>query len=88
MKHLMTALVCLFAINMSAQTGFVEFPYNPDSDSDDIIGIEDLMGLLSLYGSEFNEEGTYLNNYSTAALYYSGEKTLFRFNLYHSLNLP
>ena len=72
MKHLMTALVCLFAINMSAQTGFVEFPYNPDSDNDDIIGIEDLMGLLSLYGSEFSEEGLYLSTDSTDALYHTG----------------
>jgi hypothetical protein len=72
MKHLMTALVCLFAMNMSAQTGFVEFPYNPDSDNDDIIGIEDLMGLLSLYGSEFSEEGLYLSTDSTDALYHTG----------------
>ena len=72
MKHFMTALVCLFAMNMSAQTGFVEFPYNPDSDNDDIIGIEDLMGLLSLYGSEFSEEGLYLSTDSTDALYHTG----------------
>lgn len=60
-------------MSLSAQTGFVEFPYNPDSDNDDIIGIEDLMGLLSLYGSEFSEEGLYLNADSTEAVYDGGE---------------
>jgi hypothetical protein len=68
MKHLLTAFACLFIMNMSAQTGFVEFPYNPDSDNDDMIGTEDLLGLLSLYGSEFSEEGLYLDEDSTHAI--------------------
>ena len=72
MKHFMTAFACLFAMNMSAQTGFVEFPYNPDSDNDDMIGTEDLLGLLSLYGSEFSEEGLYLSTDSTFATMHLG----------------
>ena len=52
MKHLFTLLAliaCFFALSMSAQ-----FPYNPDSDSDNLIGTVDLLSLLPLYGSEFN----------------------------------
>ena len=72
MKHLLTAFACLLAMSLSAQTGFVEFPYNPDSDNDDMIGTEDLLGLLSLYGSEFSEEGLYVNENETSALYWTG----------------
>ena len=48
MKHLLTAIACFFALSMSAQ-----FPYNPDSNSDNVIGVDDLMGLLPLYGGDF-----------------------------------
>ena len=48
MKHLLTAIACFFALSMSAQ-----FPYNPDSNSDNLVGIDDLMGLLSLFGGDF-----------------------------------
>jgi hypothetical protein len=48
MKHLLTAIACFFALSMSAQ-----FPYNPDSDGDNFIGSEDVMGLLSEYGTDF-----------------------------------
>jgi hypothetical protein len=72
MKHSLTTFACLLTMSLSAQTGFVEFPYNPDSDNDDMIGTEDLLGLLSLYGSEFSEEGLYLSTDSTDALYHTG----------------
>jgi hypothetical protein len=72
MKHLLTAFACLFAMSLGAQTGLVEFPYNPDADNDDLIGTEDLLALLSLYGSEFSEEDLYLNDDSTTAIYYAG----------------
>ena len=72
MKHLMTLLALVVAVTAGAQTGLVEFPYNPDADNDDIIGTADLLALLSLYGSEFSEEGTYLSADSTTALYYAG----------------
>lgn len=48
MKHLLTAIACCLAVAGSAQT-----PYNPDSNSDNLMGAEDLMSLLSLYGGEF-----------------------------------
>ena len=72
MKHLMTLMALVVAVTAGAQTGLVEFPYNPDADNDDIIGTADLLALLSLYGSEFSEEGVYLSADSTTALYYAG----------------
>ena len=51
----MTLLALVVAVTAGAQTGLVEFPYNPDADNDDVIGTADLLALLSLYGSEFSE---------------------------------
>jgi hypothetical protein len=75
MKHSLIACALFFCGVINAQTGFVEFPYNPDSDGDDFIGITDLLSLLSLYESEFSEEGLFLASDSTEALYYTGNKT-------------
>ena len=77
MKYLLTCLALGIAFAAGAQTGFVEFPYNPDSDNDDLIGTADLLDLLSLFGSEFSEENIYLDADSTNALYYAG---VVRFN--------
>lgn len=50
MKHLMTLLALVVAVTAGAQT---EWPWNPDSNSDNIIGVEDLLSVLSVFGSEF-----------------------------------
>ena len=54
MKHLLTAIACCLAMAGSAQ--FIPQPigYNPDSNNDGFVGSEDLMGLLSLYGTPFD----------------------------------
>jgi len=70
MKHLITCLALGIAFAAGAQTGLVEFPYNPDADNDDIIGISDLLELLSLFGGEFAEESLYINDANTAAVYH------------------
>jgi hypothetical protein len=72
MKHLMTLIALMVAVTAGAQTGLVEFPYNPDSNGDDMIGTADLLELLSLFGNEFSEEDLYLNDDSTTAIYYAG----------------
>lgn len=72
MKHLITCLALGIAIATGAQTGLVEFPYNPDADNDDIIGVNDLMALLGLYATEFSEEALYLNDDETSALFWTG----------------
>jgi len=51
MKHLLTAIACFFALSMSAQT-----PYNPDSDGDNLIGINDVLDFLPYFGNEFYPE--------------------------------
>ena len=53
MKHLLTAFACLFAMSLSAQT---YWPYNPDFDYDGMITVEDLMSVLSNFGSEWTME--------------------------------
>ena len=50
MKHLLTAIACFFALSMSAQT------WNPDADFDNVIGVNDLMELLTVFGTEWTGE--------------------------------
>ena len=73
MKHLLTIISCFVVLSMSAQSNFIEFPYNPDSDNDDLIGTEDLLTLLSLYGSAFSEEALYVNDEGTFATMHLGK---------------
>lgn len=68
MKHFTTLLALLLSCSMLAQ-GPVEFPYNPDSDGDDFIGVNDLMALLGEFDSVFSEEGLYLSEDSLSAMY-------------------
>jgi hypothetical protein len=75
MKKILPLCALLLTSMAQAQTGIVEFPYNPDSDGDDFIGITDLLSLLSLYETAFSEEGLYVTSDSTEALYYTGGKT-------------
>ena len=74
MKHLTTLLALLLSCSMLAQ-GPVEFPWNPDADGDDFIGVNDLMALLGEFDSVFSEEALYLSEDSTSAMYNVGNKT-------------
>ena len=71
MKHLTTLCALLLSCTMLAQ-GPVEFPWNPDSDGDDFIGVNDLMALLGEFDSVFSEEGLYLSEDSLSAMYFAG----------------
>ena len=54
MKRFMTLMALAFAFTAGAQgTTIHEYPWNPDSNNDTFIGAEDLMGLLSTYGTQF-----------------------------------
>lgn len=54
MKHLMTLMALVVAVTAGAQgTSIHEYPWNPDFNNDTYIGSEDLMGLLSTYGTQF-----------------------------------
>ena len=52
MKHFFTASAMLFSFLAAAQ--FPNLPYNPDENGDGLIGVVDLQGLLTNYGSEFS----------------------------------
>ena len=65
MKHLLTAIACCLAVAGSAQT------WNPDADFDNVIGVNDLMALLSVFGSEWTAEYPQDPEYELAA-YYGG----------------
>ena len=73
MKHLTTIFTLLLSCTMLAQ-GPVEFPWNPDSDGDDFIGVNDLMALLGEFDSVFSEENIYLSGDSLSAMYDAGLK--------------
>jgi len=54
MKHLMTLLALVVAVTAGAQgTSIHDYPWNPDFNNDTYVGSEDLMGLLSTYGTQF-----------------------------------
>jgi hypothetical protein len=69
---LILACTLSFSGLLHGQGNFAEFPYNPDANGDDFVGTSDLLALLNLYGSEFSEEGLYLNEDSTAAIVHVG----------------
>ena len=70
MKHLLTAIACFFALSMSAQT------WNPDADFDNVIGVNDLMELLSVFGTEWTAEYPQDPAYELAAYYHGLVSTL------------
>jgi len=57
MKHLLTAIACCLAVAGSAQ-----FPYNPDSDGDNQIGMDDFLDFLPFFGSEFVVDTALIQN--------------------------
>ena len=70
MKHLLTAIACCLAVAGSAQT------WNPDADFDNIIGVNDLMALLSVFGTEWTAEYPQDPEFELAA-YYEGQVNYF-----------
>jgi len=70
MKHLLALMALCVAFAAGAQT------WNPDADFDNVIGVEDLMALLSVFGTEWTEEYPQNPEYDLAA-YYAGELDLF-----------
>ena len=69
MKHLLTAIACCLAVAGSAQ--FIPQPigYNPDSNSDGAVGSEDLLSILSLYSTMFdNGDSTVMQTYDVTGV--------------------
>jgi hypothetical protein len=74
LKSTAVVLLLSFSALLHGQGNFAEFPYNPDSNGDDFVGTSDLLALLNLYGSEFSEEGLFLNEDTTEAVLYIGPR--------------
>ena len=68
MKNLLACLAILAAFNVTAQTETSNFPYNPDTNGDGLIGVADLIVLLGYYESQFDIEAQ-LSPDSTSAIY-------------------
>ena len=51
MKHLLTVTALLISSLAMGQ-----WPYNPDSNGDDLIGVSDLQSILTLYGLDWNAD--------------------------------
>ena len=61
-KLLFVAFTLTFAFSESVTAQIeIDYPYNPDSDGDEIVGTEDLLSLLSVFGMEFNLDSIYVD---------------------------
>ena len=60
----MTLLALVVAVTAGAQEISVDYPYNPDYENDGNVGVEDLMQLLSSFGTEFDIEEIMVENMS------------------------
>ena len=57
---LSVALMTFSADSADAQIE-IDYPYNPDSDGDELIGTVDLLSLLSVFGMEFDLDSIYID---------------------------
>lgn len=67
MKHALFTFFIAFALISNAQEVAVEYPYNPDIDTDEQIGVTDLMGIQSGFGEDFEPEGIIVNSVELTA---------------------
>lgn len=76
MKHLIASFAVAFACTAIAQEIVVEYPYNPDVDTDEQIGVTDLMGILSGFGEDFAPEGIMVNSVELTAFLMEMQATI------------
>lgn len=74
MKSIFSILIGISIVTLATAQLNVEFPWNPDYDNDDFIGVTDLTALLSAFDSEFSEENIYLSSDSSIAMYDMGNR--------------
>ena len=59
------AILAVALITFSAEAAVaqieIDYPYNPDSDGDEVIGTVDLLSLLSVFGMEFDLDSIYID---------------------------
>ena len=63
MNRLFTLILTAASITASAQSD-IDYPYNPDFENDGFVGIEDVLELLSVYGTPFTPEQLLLDGAS------------------------
>jgi hypothetical protein len=52
--RILTFALCLLCFSVSAQNNSINvYPWNPDSDNDNQIGVDDLQSFLTVYGNDF-----------------------------------
>ena len=67
MKKLFTLLLAAAYLLYSCRlhgAGDIDYPYNPDFENDGFVGIEDVLELLSVYGTPFTPEQLLLDGAS------------------------
>lgn len=62
-KQLFTLLLVAACLTATAQSD-IDYPYNPDFENDGFVGIEDVLELLSVYGTPFTPEQLLLDGAS------------------------
>ena len=72
MKHLMTLVALL--VSTAAVAQITTFPWNPDENGDQFVGLPDLLGLLTVYGQEF--ENAIVAEDGESAIMYVGDMGL------------
>ena len=80
MKHLITIISCFVVLSMGAQTDY-PFPWNPDADLDGWVSTEDLLLLLTVFGTQF-EPDTWETDSISAAVVLDGNHNYFQCQSY------
>lgn len=80
MKHLLTIISCFIVLSLSAQTDY-PFPWNPDADLDGWVSTEDLLQLLTVFGTQF-EPDTWETDSISAAVVLDGNHNYFQCQSY------
>ena len=53
--------------------GAQTYPWNPDANSDELIGFADILEILAVFGTEFSPENIICNTDSSSVLIYTGQ---------------
>lgn len=76
MKAFFTAIfMCLVLCHLSAQDAIV-YPYNPDADNDELVGVTDLLPLLSVFGEDFEPGEIVIDGVALAEVLMTMQQTI------------
>lgn len=76
MKTFFTGIfTCFLLFEISAQDAIV-YPYNPDADNDEIVGVTDLLPLLSVFGEDFQPGEIVIDGVALAEVLMTMQQTI------------